>query len=449
MARLIGVVAFCLLALHPRSRRTTRPSLFDSSCPSRRAAAPTSYKSLPYDAARAFAPIIVRLNAEIDRALDDPSLRERLTVQGLEVAGGSVQQFAEFFRRGTERWRGPVAAFGATLDQAEGTQVGMQRFAMKWTAGLVPVLVFVLATGAAFAQSYPAKPVKIIVPFPPGQGTDVATRHLAERLSKTLNRNFFVENRPGAGSTIGIEALAKSPPDGYTIGVGTSGTHTMNPYLYPSVGYDPEKDFEPITLTGMLPLLFAAHPAFGAGNIQELIAAARAKPDSINVALPAPPQRIAFELLRQQGNAPLFGVNYKGSAAALPEVLSGQVPVIVDSITALRAQVTSGKLKALGVTSLKSTELMPGVKSVAEQGLAGFELTAWNAFFAPKGTPAEVVSLLNAEVHKILAEPETRTRLVSLGFDVSGTTPQELAEMVRTGREKWSRIIRAAKISAE
>ena len=310
------------------------------------------------------------------------------------------------------------------------------------TAGLA-------VAGSALSQAYPARPVKVIVPFPPGQGTDVATRFLAERLTKALGHNFVVENRPGAGASIGTEALARSPADGYTLGIGTAGTHTMNPALYPALGYDPDRDFEPIILTGMLPLMVAAHPAFPASSIQELIALARAKPDTINVALPAPPQRVAFELLRQQGNAPLFGVPYKGSAAALPEVMSGQVPLIVDSITALRAHVNAGKLKALGVTSPHATDLMPGVKSLAEQGLPGFELTAWNAFFAPRGTPQAIVMLLNAEVRKILVEPDTRSRLMALGFEVAGGTPQELAERVRSEREKWSRIIRAARITAD
>jgi len=306
-----------------------------------------------------------------------------------------------------------------------------------------------LLVSAALAQTYPAKPVKVIVPFPPGQGTDVATRHLTEQLSKALGRNFFVENRPGAGASLGMEALARSEPDGYTLGIGTAGTQTMNPSLFPALGYDPEKDFEPITLTGMLPLMIASHPSFAASSIQELIAAAKAQPGSLNVALPAWPQRIAFELLCQQSGAPLFAIAYKGSATALPEVMSGQVPLIIDSITALRPHIDSGRLKPFGVTSLSSTALMPGVKSVAEQGLPGFELTAWNAFFAPRGTPAPIVMLLNAEVQKVLANPDTRQRLMSLGFEVAGSTPQQLADRVRTEREKWRRVIRAANIRME
>lgn len=310
-------------------------------------------------------------------------------------------------------------------------------------------LLGVLSAGNALAQAWPAKPVRIIVPFPAGQGTDVATRHLAEQLTRSLGQNFYVENRPGASARLGIELLAKAAPDGYTLGVGTAGTHTINPNVYPTLGYDPEKDFEPISLTGMLPLMIAAHPSFAANTIPELVAAAKAKPDTLNVALPALPQRIAFELLRSQGGAPLFGIPYKGSASALPEVMSGQVPLIVDSITALKPHVDSGRLKALGVTSLASTSVMPGVKSVAEQGIAGFELTAWNAFFAPKGTPPAIVALLNTELRKILARPGTRQHLAALGFEIVGSTPQQLADVVRAEREKWGRIIRAANIQAE
>ncbi len=315
-----------------------------------------------------------------------------------------------------------------------------------------------MAAGLAGAQTpgsgdsslaWPTKPVRIIVPFPAGQGTDVATRHLAEQLTKSLGQNFYIENRPGASARVGIELLAKAAPDGYTLGIGTAGTQTINPHVIANLAYDPEKDFEPVMLTGMLPLMFAAHPGFPANSISELVAAAKARPNTINVALPALPQRIAFEMLRQQGSVPLFGVPYKGSATALPEVMSAQVPVIVDSITALKAHVDSGKLKALGVTSLKPTELMPGVKTVAEQGVPGFELTAWNAVLAPKGTPRNVIDTLHAELKRILQQPQTRQRLASLGFEIVASTPQQLADTVRVEREKWGRIIKANNIQAE
>ena len=318
--------------------------------------------------------------------------------------------------------------------------------------------VCALAAGGAQAQAnpgsdsnppWPSKPVRIIVPFPAGQGTDVATRHLAEQLTRALGQNFYVENRPGAAARVGIELLARAAPDGYTLGVGTAGTQTINPNVIANLGYDPDKDFEPIMLTGMLPLMFAAHPGSGLQSIADLVAAAKARPNAINVALPALPQRIAFEMLRQQGAVPLFGIPYKGSATALPEVMSGQVSVIVDSITALKAHVESGKLRALGVTSATASELMPGIKSLAEQGLSGYELTAWNAFLAPKGTPRPIIDTLHAELKRILQQPLTRQRMAALGFEIVASTPQQLADTVRSEREKWGRIIKANNIQAE
>jgi tripartite-type tricarboxylate transporter receptor subunit TctC len=234
----------------------------------------------------------------------------------------------------------------------------------------------------ALAQSYPAKPVKIIVPYQAGQGTDVATRHFAEHLTRNLGQSFFVENRPGAGANIGTEAAAKSPPDGYTLVMGTVATHTMNQHMYASIGFDPEKDFEPIILTGMLPMVISAHPAYPVNTVQELIAAAKARPDAINIAMPSTTARIVYELFKQRSGAPLFGVAYKGSATSMTEVMGGQVPLTIDTVTATRALVQSGKLKAIAITTLKTSELLPGVKSVAEQGLAGFEVTAWNALYA-------------------------------------------------------------------
>lgn len=316
-------------------------------------------------------------------------------------------------------------------------------------AGLAAVAMGTPGAGVRAEGRYPERAVRVIVPFPAGQGTDVATRHITEQLSKALGQNFYVDNRPGAAARVGIEQLAAAKNDGYTLGVGTSGTQTINPNLYPTLGYDPEKDFEPITFTGKLPLMIAANPSFPASTIPELIAAARAKPDTLNVALPALPQRIAFELLRSQGGAPLYAVPYKGSASALPEVIGGQVPLIVDSVPALKPHIDAGRLKAIAVTSRTAVDVMPGVASIAEQGIAGYELTAWNAFLAPKGTPASIVALLNTEIRKILAQPETRRRLSALGFEVVGSTPDELAEVVRVERARWAKVIRDAGIRAD
>lgn len=307
--------------------------------------------------------------------------------------------------------------------------------------------------GSALAQSqppaYPSKPVRIIVPFPPGQGTDVVVRHLAEQLTKALGQNFYVDNRPGAAARVGVELLAKAPPDGYTIGIGTTGTQTINPNVIANLGYDPEKDFEAIGILGMLPFLVAAHPSFPANGIAELVAAAKAKPNTLNMAVPALPQRIGLELLRQLGGAPLFPVPYKGSATALTEVMGGQVPLIFDSLPALKPHIDSGKIKALGISTLKPSELMPGVKPIAEQGVPGYEMVSWIAMLAPRGTPGAIVTQLNTELRRILQQPETRQRLGALGVEIVGGMPNELAERVRTEREKWGQIIRTNNIQTE
>jgi tripartite-type tricarboxylate transporter receptor subunit TctC len=231
--------------------------------------------------------------------------------------------------------------------------------------------------------------------------------------------------------------------------MGTVATHAMNQFMYASTGYDAEKDFEPITLTGLLAMVISANPSYPVNSVAELIAAAKAKPDSVNVALPSTTARITFELLKQRGGAPLFGVAYKGSATAMTEVMGGQVPLTIDTITATRALVQSGKLKAIAVTTLKTSELLPGVKSVAEQGIPGFEVTAWNALYAPRGTPRAIVDLLAAEMAKISATPETRQRLAALGYETASSTPQQLADFGRSEREKWGALIKAAGIKAD
>lgn len=306
-----------------------------------------------------------------------------------------------------------------------------------------------LMTGTAAAQTYPTKPVRIIVPYQAGQGTDVAARYFAEALSKALGQNFYVENKPGAGGNIGAEAAAHSAPDGYTLLMGTNATQTMNEFLYPSVGFDPGKDFAPIILVGMLPMVISANPSFTANSVAELVAAAKAKPDKIDIALPSNTARLVYELLKDRTGAPLFGVPYKGSGTALTEVTGGQVPVLIDTATATRGHIASGKLKALGITTLKASELLPGVKSIAEQGIPDFDMAGWNALYAPKGAPQPIVDLLNAEVAKILAQPETRQRLLSLGLEPTGGTPASLAKFEQRERSKWGPLIKAAGLKGD
>ena len=301
----------------------------------------------------------------------------------------------------------------------------------------------------AWSQAYPNKPVRIVVPYQAGQGTDVAARLFAEQLTKAMGQQFIVDNKPGAGGNIGTADAARSAPDGYTLLMGTVATQTMNEFLYPSVGYDSDKDFAPIILVGMLPMVISANPSLPASTIPELVAAAKAQPDKLNIALPSTTARIVFELLKARTGAPLFGVPYKGSATAMTEVMGGQVQLTIDTATASRGHVASGKLKALAITTLKSSELLPGVKSVAEQGFPGFEVTAWNAIYAPRGTPKAIVDQLNAELAKILAQPETRQRLMQLGFEPAGGSPEALAAYEKQERAKWGPLIKAAGLKGD
>jgi tripartite-type tricarboxylate transporter receptor subunit TctC len=314
---------------------------------------------------------------------------------------------------------------------------------------LIVVLLSMLFALPVAAQSYPTRPVRLIVPYQAGQGTDVAARYFSERLSKVMGQQFVVDNRPGAGGNIGTEAVAHAAPDGYTLLMGTNATQTMNEFLYPSTGYDAAKDFSPVVLVGMLPMVIAANPGFAPGTVQDLVAAAKAQPDKINVALPSTSARVIFEFFKERSGAPLFGVPYKGSGTAMTEVMGGQVQLIIDTATALRGHVTNGKLKAIAITALKSGELLPGVKSVAEQGVQGFEMTPWTAMYAPHGTPKEIVDRLNDEVMKVLAEPEARQKLMSLGFEPAGGTPDQLGAFEKSERAKWGALIKAAGLKGD
>jgi tripartite-type tricarboxylate transporter receptor subunit TctC len=310
---------------------------------------------------------------------------------------------------------------------------------VKWAVGLLALLW----SCASVAQTYPARPVRIIVPYQAGQGTDVVARYFAEQLSRTLGQRFYIENKPGAGGNIGAEQAARADADGYTLLMGTNATQAMNEFMYSSMGFEPARDFSPIILVGKLPMVLAASPSFTGNSLADLVAAAKAAPGRIDVALPSTTARIVFEFLKERTGASLSSVPYKGSATAMTDTLGGQVPLIIDTVTAVRSQVADGKLKALGITALKSTELMPSVKSIAEQGVPDFEVTAWNAFYAPRDTPRVVIDLLNSELAKALALPETRKRLLELGFDPAGGTPAELARFETQERLKWGPVIKA------
>ena len=314
---------------------------------------------------------------------------------------------------------------------------------------LAAITASLLITQPAAAQTYPNKPVRIIVPYQPGQGTDVATRYLAEHLGKALGQTFIIENRAGAGGNIGAAEAARATPDGYTLIMGTNGTHVLNQYLYAAMPFDPERDFEPVMLVSSFPMVVLTTPSSPYNNLSDLLADAKAKPDKLDVALPSTTARLVLELLTQQSATTIRGIPYKGSGTSMTDLMGGQVPVAIDTVSASRAFITGGKLKALAVTSLTASALLPGVKPAAAQGLEGFQVVAWNGLYVPRGTPPAVVQKLNAELAKILAQPEIRQRLLDLGHEAAGGSPAELAAFAKSERQKWGPLITKVGLKAE
>ncbi len=320
---------------------------------------------------------------------------------------------------------------------------------MKFLNTLVAAVAALLIAQPAVAQSYPAKSVRIIVPYQPGQGTDVATRFLAEHLTKAMGQTFFIENRAGAGGNIGTAEAARATADGYTLLMGTNGTHVLNQFLYATMPFDAEKDFEPVMLVSAFPMVVLANAAAPQNSLADLLATARAKPDTVNVALPSTTARLVLELLKQQSDTNIRGIPYKGSSTSMTDLIGGQVSFAIDTVSASRAFIASGKLKALGVTSPKDSSLLPGARTVAAQGLEGFQVLAWNGLYVPRGTPAAVVQKLNAELAKLLAQPAIRQRLLDLGHEPAGGTPVELGDFARSERKKWGPLIAKAGLKAE
>ena len=318
---------------------------------------------------------------------------------------------------------------------------------MKKIFGAVLALALGATTLSAFAQGYPNKPVRVIVPYAAGQGTDVAMRVVTEQLAKEMGQSFIIDNKPGAGANLGVIAATQAPADGYTILLGTNATHAANKFLYPNLPFDPETDFAPIALTGMLPLLVCVAADSPYNDLQQLLAAARAKPDTINVGLPHTSARVVFELLKQESKAPLFGLAYKG--LPLADLVSGRIQVTIDTVAATRAHIAAGKLKALAITTAQPSPLMPNVKPVAQQGVPNFEIMPWSALYAPKGTPPEIVAALARATQKVMNLPETRARMMQLGLDPRTMGPDELREFMKTEKAKWGQVIRAAGITAD
>lgn len=320
---------------------------------------------------------------------------------------------------------------------------------MRFLKTIITAVCGLTATVTAHAETYPARPIKIIVAYAAGQGTDTATRFLADLMSKELGQPIIIDNRAGAGGNIGTELAKQAASDGYTLTMGTNATHVLNQYLYSKLSFNAEQDFQPIALIGTFPMVVAVNSASPLTSAAELVNVVKGNPRAADIAMPSTTARLVVELLKDRTSVPLFGVPYKGSGNAMADLLGGQLPVIVDTPTALRPHLESGKVRALGVTSAKPSGLVPGVKTLAEQGFDGFEVVAWNALYAPKGTPPAIVATLNTVINKVLNQPETRQRLLGLGFDPAGGSAAQLAEFAKAERVKWEPVIDKAGLRIE
>jgi tripartite-type tricarboxylate transporter receptor subunit TctC len=314
---------------------------------------------------------------------------------------------------------------------------------------LVTSCAIVGASQAAVAQTYPTRPIRIIIAYQAGQGTDIATRYLAHQLAKDLGQPVIIDNRPGAGGNLGTELAAEAPADGYTLTMGTNATHVANQFLYAGLRFKPERDFEPIALVGTFPMVLGVNAKSSFRTIDDLLGALKVDPRSGDIATPSTTARLVVELLKERTGLKLFQVPYKGSGIALTDVLGDQLPLLIDTPTALRSPISAGQVRAIAVTSAAPSALMPGVKPVAEQGYPAFEVIAWNALYAPRGTPAPILNTLNASMNRILGRPETKQQLLEYGFDPAGGSRQHLAEFAHAERRKWEPLIKAAGLKAE
>ena len=296
------------------------------------------------------------------------------------------------------------------------------------------------------AQDYPNRPVRWIVPFAPSGPTDIMSRAVAEKLSQRLGQQVVVDNRPGAGGNIGAEVVAKSAPDGYTLMIGHVGTHAINLALYPKVGFDPVRDFTPITLIATLPLALVVHPSVPAKDVKELIAYARAHPGQLNFASAGNggPTHLTGELLKTSAGIAIVHVPYKGNAAALLDLVAGRVQMMFSNMLTSMPHVRAGKLRAVGISSAKRSPQAPELPTVAESGLPGFESVPWYGVLGPAGMPRALVAKLNAEISRALSAPDMRERFVAQGIDLQSSTPDEFAALIKSEIVKWRKVVREA-----
>ncbi|MFL6623439.1 MAG: Bug family tripartite tricarboxylate transporter substrate binding protein [Sulfurifustis sp.] len=319
---------------------------------------------------------------------------------------------------------------------------------MKIRAMVGGLVVAVLACvgAAAYADDYPSKPIKLIVPFPAGGTTDILARVIGQELTKAWGQQVIVENRPGAGGNIGADVVAKSTPDGYTLLMGTVGTHGINVSLYKKMPYDAVKDFAPITLVAAVPNLLVVHPSVPVKSVKELIDYAKANPGKLSFASSGNGTSIHLsgELFKSMTGVEMTHVPYKGSAPAITDLLGGQVNLMFDNMPSILPHVKNGKLRALAVTSAKRSPAIPDAPTIAESGVPGYEASSWFGVLAPGGTPKPIVTKLNKEIVRILHSPEIKERLSGQGAEPVGNTPEQFAAHIKAEIDKWAKVVKAS-----
>lgn len=309
---------------------------------------------------------------------------------------------------------------------------------------------FALATPSVIAQGYPTKPVRLIVPFPPGGVTDIVGRILAQRLAESLGQQVVVDNRGGAAGAIGAQAAAKSAPDGYTLLMATA-THAINATLIPNPNFDLVKDLAPVSLAASVPLLLAVNPSFPARDVKELVAAAAARPGQVNFASGSTgsASHLAGEMLKTMAKVDMVHIPYKGGSLGIQDLVAGQVQLMFENMPSILPFVQSGRLRGLAVTGAKRSPAAPELPTMIESGYPGFEAGSWYGLFAPAGTPPDIVSRLNADMVKSLRSPETRKLLSQQGAEPVGNSEAEFAAFIRDEIAKWGRVIKAANVRIE
>jgi len=319
----------------------------------------------------------------------------------------------------------------------------MKRFAFALAA------LCLAAAPAAFAQTFPAKPITLIVPFAAGSGTDGVARIVAQKLSERLKQQVLVENKAGASAQIGAEYVAKAKPDGYTLFMTTNTSHSANPSLFKTLRYDPIKDFTPIVRTGELPFAVAVNPALPVKSLQELLDYAKANPGKISYATPNSTSLVASETIKAMAKVDIVGVQYKSSPQALTDLIGGQLEMYVVDVGSGLSTIKSGKVRTLAVTPARGSKILPDVPPVAKT-LPGFDLTSWNGILGPAGLPKPIVDRINAETQAVLAEKEVQDKLANIGFEVwPSKSPEEFAKYVADQLAYWTKLIKQAGIEPE